>query len=707
MTDAEQKIDLDKAIDAIGETGVEKGLEKFLNDAEFQTVLVREICEQFDELNPRLVRFVLKRLAPLVAKAGGTSVGWLGDLAKQRLIQALEKIPVTTKIVNALETVLTKADLAQRGETEIAAIRAGELNPDEAAHLKFLSADLSRHAEIISDLADIKDAIAQLSNPQPTLNLDIIKDETGQNRFYYGARHVPFQGRQDELAALEAFLNDAQMVSWHMMLGAGGQGKSRLALELCLQMGGAWRTGFLKEDTTFATWETWAPDQPTLIVVDYVARRGEAIGKIIRHAARNKNEFVFPVRFLLLERGLSDEDEWFKNLRGSGGSDQAIFDGAGHPQPAIDLPNPGADELWTIMTAMNAKLDAERKDECLDKLGTIDTESRPLYAAFLAEALSENDDALHWDTTELARTILERDQAKFWPKDISQEDKQKDKNLLALATMCGGWPVDALEGLEDPNLLPSPDEEAVYQRQAAMTGHPVSENFPPLEPDLLGELFVLETLKYPKDCAAIHPARVRHDALRILAWHAAPGSMFDFLIRCARDFPLHDTLKTLSMPLDGPDVPPHIAASGFNAIARMSNHLGRAGAADLVLQYSTAVRNGFKHEQLFIKAAAAKSAAGIFYGLYDTQQRDATLAMTDELSALTEEHPDAAEIHASYALLLLAITSTLVGKGADIQAETMLKHCLAVAQRFPDHKIARMVQTNAQKVQEFLDNHKK
>ena len=434
MTDVQNAFDLDNAITAIAtiaDDGVEKGLQKFLNDAEFQAILVREICEQFDELNPRLVRFVLKRLAPLVAKAGGKSLGWLGDMAQQRLKLVLTKTPGYAKVTATLQTVLTKANFAQRGEAEIAAIRKGELHPDEAEHLEFLSGDLGRHAEIISDLAGIKADIAQLLNPQPPLKHDIVYDKTGQQRFYYGARFLDFQGRQGELAALKTFLNCEPMVSWHLMLGAGGQGKSRLALELCLQVGGGWRAGFLKEDSSFAGWETWTPDQPTLIVVDYVARRGETVGKIIRHAARNQHEFVFPVRFLLLERGLSDDDKWFIDLRTAGLADQAVIDDVHYALPAIDLPNPGADELWAIMTAMNPALDDARKDECLDKLDTLDAESRPLYAAFLAEALGENNDALQWNTTDLARSILERDKAKFWPQDITQQDK----NLLALATM--------------------------------------------------------------------------------------------------------------------------------------------------------------------------------------------------------------------------------------------------------------------------------
>ena len=658
-----------------------------------------DLCEQFDELNPRLVRFVLKRLAPLVAKAGGKSIGWFGDLAKQRLTQALEKIPVTAKIVIVLETVLAKADLAQRGENEIAAIRAGELKPDEAEHLEFLSSDLKRHAAIISDLADIKDAIAALSNPQPPLKLDIITGEREQVRFYYGARYVPFQGRQGELAALETFLNDAKMVSWHMMLGAGGQGKSRLALELCLQMGGAWRTGFLKEDSSYQGWETWTPDQPTLIVVDYVARRGERVGQIIRHAARNQAEFVFPVRFLLLERDCKGDEEWFKDLRGAGLSDQAVIDTAHYTLPAIDLPNPGADELWAIMTAMNAKLDDGRKDECLDKLSSIDEESRPLYAAFLAEALGENDDALKWNTTELARNILKRDQAKFWPENINRQDK----NLLALATMCGSWPTDALEGLEDADLLPNPNDDANYQHQAEMTGHPAGDEFQAFEPDLLGELFVLETLE------GNHlPAKKRHDALHTLAWHASPESMLDFLTRCARDFPSHKTMKTLSMPLGSVDHDPKVIAFSISAIGVMAFYLRHTSETALMIEHAKALCSALKNNNNYIiSATAARTATPLFYALTETQQLKAAHGLSEELFDLADRNPDRAEIQVPSAAVALDISFALINQGHFERAETIIKYVLEIIHRFPAHVFSPALLKGTPKALEWLEEQKR
>lgn len=677
MTDAQNAIDLDKAIDAIADTGVEKGLEKFLNDAEFQAILVREICEEFDDLNPRLVRFVLKRLAPLVAKAGGKSLGWLGDMAQQRLKLVLTKTPGYAKVTAALQTVLTKADLAQRGEAEIAAIRNGELRADEAEHLEFLSGDLSRHAAIISDLAGIKADIAQLLNPQPPLKLDIIKDETGQNRFYYGARYIDFQGRHDELAALDAFLNTDAMVSWHLMLGAGGQGKSRLALELCLQVGGGWRAGFLKEDSSYMGWETWTPDQPTLIVVDYVARRGETIGKIIRHAARNQAEFVFPVRFLLLERGLSGDDQWFNDLQGAGLSDQAVIDTARYTLPAIDLPNPGADELWAIMSAMNTKLDIGRKDECLDKLSSIDEESRPLYAAFLAEALGENDDALKWNTTELARNILKRDQAKFWPENISRQDK----NLLALATMCGGWPTNALEGLEDADLLPNPNDDANYQHQAEMTGHPAGDEFQAFEPDLLGELFVLETLE------GNHlPAKKRHDALHTLAWHAATENMEDFLVRCARDFPAHKTLKTLSMPIENQEFDPAVISGSSRAVAGMAHHLRRAGEGALLREHSETLGrllNNAGHEA--VRFFAAQVAALIYYDLIQAHQTEAANTLANKLFALADQYPNTADVQVPKASILFDMILGYAANGKYKKAETLTQKTLEIVHRFPTH----------------------
>ena len=78
------------------------------------------------------------------------------------------------------------------------------------------------------------------------LNLKSNLSAEGWRRFSVNNVKIPFYGRQEELAALRRFLDDPRDVLWWIVTGAGGSGKTRLALELCLRAhADGWRGGFL------------------------------------------------------------------------------------------------------------------------------------------------------------------------------------------------------------------------------------------------------------------------------------------------------------------------------------------------------------------------------------------------------------------------------------------------------------------------------
>jgi hypothetical protein len=96
-------------------------------------------------------------------------------------------------------------------------------------------------------------------------------------RFIYSARVLPFIGRDVEKNILADFLGGLeQPFRWMVMHGSGGVGKSRLALELCLAVRNKWHAGFLPQEGQEPDWGRWQPLMPTLIVIDYAARRTRA-----------------------------------------------------------------------------------------------------------------------------------------------------------------------------------------------------------------------------------------------------------------------------------------------------------------------------------------------------------------------------------------------------------------------------------------------
>lgn len=79
----------------------------------------------------------------------------------------------------------------------------------------------------------------------PTLRLNQL-EISEVTRFRYGARALPFIGRDAELKEIDAFLGEpTKLFRWMLLHGLGGVGKSRLAMEVCLAAQGEWHAGFL------------------------------------------------------------------------------------------------------------------------------------------------------------------------------------------------------------------------------------------------------------------------------------------------------------------------------------------------------------------------------------------------------------------------------------------------------------------------------
>ena len=151
-------------------------------------------------------------------------------------------------------------------------VRSTEDVPFDVRHQRILTYGGSRELQHLARSVEnaIRDTLAQNPRkwryPQPPLYLNLL-ELTRETRFVYGARAAPFIGRDSEIEELEAFLQSDASFQWWLLLGPGGQGKSRLALELCLNQRESWYAGFLRDDKF--DWLTWKPDKPTLIVADY------------------------------------------------------------------------------------------------------------------------------------------------------------------------------------------------------------------------------------------------------------------------------------------------------------------------------------------------------------------------------------------------------------------------------------------------------
>lgn len=141
---------------------------------------------------------------------------------------------------------------------------------------------------------------------------------------------VPFDSaRQADLEKVDHWLDDSKWpLSVRLITGAGGLGKTRLALELCQQrLAKNWQAGFLdndcKPDMIVSAWQQLRDlSHPLLIVIDYAETRQVVLLSLLK--AMLQNPCDKPVRVLLLAR---NGGEWWDNLPGQDADCESLLSG--------------------------------------------------------------------------------------------------------------------------------------------------------------------------------------------------------------------------------------------------------------------------------------------------------------------------------------------------------------------------------------------
>ncbi len=149
--------------------------------------------------------------------------------------------------------------------------RAGFRVLGKEGHISVVKPDTTDHPAyqiaknfLCSDRA-LRRALPDRDWRQPLLQIKTAKD-THVNRFVYSVKKTDFVGRDDEITKLNEFL-DASLGAfrWIIIHGAGGAGKSRLALEIIQTLqegGGNWYAGFLAASADTPDWSRWQPVLP-------------------------------------------------------------------------------------------------------------------------------------------------------------------------------------------------------------------------------------------------------------------------------------------------------------------------------------------------------------------------------------------------------------------------------------------------------------
>ncbi|MBI2486478.1 MAG: hypothetical protein HYW01_05885 [Deltaproteobacteria bacterium] len=114
----------------------------------------------------------------------------------------------------------------------------------------------------------------------------------------------------EEIKALNKFVNDERKFLWWWLNGKGGSGTQRLVEEwlnmqqkssiTCPNCGSD--VGFLRDVKDMDFLNTWQSRKPTLIVVDDAAERSDTILNLLKILGSRADQLKYTVRVLLVER---------------------------------------------------------------------------------------------------------------------------------------------------------------------------------------------------------------------------------------------------------------------------------------------------------------------------------------------------------------------------------------------------------------------
>jgi tetratricopeptide (TPR) repeat protein len=375
-----------------------------------------------------------------------------------------------------------------------------------------------------------------------------------------GSRAVPLTGRDQDKRDLHQWLSSERAISVRSITGPGGSGKTRLALEMMLEVAGEtadpWDAGFLSHAearrlvtgqnrlVTGQNLSSWGWQQNTLIVIDYAASLAPELRIFLGELSNSQSIPGSPrLRVLLLERHASTETAWYKSLvsgRWKGAAVEDLFDPR-EPvkiRPVLEL----ADRIGILRTTLER---AASLRSCavpfLPGLGTdaafeerlLDPQwSDPLMLMMAAlTALNTGvATALSLSRPEIAGRLAEREVARIRDFAPNQDWDVGDLlvHLAAFVTLCGGLSKQAALSAADKESsalglqYPNGHGAAVSKLHDALPA--IDGAVEPVRPDLIGEAFLLKVWN-PKPPGCL-----------VRALTVAEKNVINVLLRTAQDF---------------------------------------------------------------------------------------------------------------------------------------------------------------------------
>jgi hypothetical protein len=668
-----------------------------------------------------------------VRKLASAAEGFVSETLKSKFVDILEANPAIAGVLRRISSLKSgekdKNALKQRLLEDLKAIPA-----DEAAMMAEMTTELEVVAALHtrSALQGLSGQIADLAKDIGATLETVLRDMTEPRlltagvsgnwerdsnnlsvaeRLKYNSGQYGFYGRERELDVLGNFLHQIDPMPglnrfrWLLLTGAGGEGKSRLALEFCKNHAPSpWVAGKLELDELRAMISgqfKWRPRRPTLFVIDYPTQAPEAINALLRMMDRDWRKFDLPVRVLLLERDTMGE--WFKKLvpesSASAGLNDHVFGKLRGgfsvsplmPHAIVALMQERFDRDGLESPEPRLLLQAAYK---IDPRGAQTEEGlmplpRALFASAVAEVMVEATRAGEADLArlidglsqnEILDKLIESDRQSRWQHACGGDDErlERHENLLAFATMSLGLPRARLNSLEAralrAEILPQSVSSPVIN---AMGSSLPDQQIAALEPDILGEHFALSRLEKLRE-------RGLTEDMIDAAFSLGGDDYAIFCLRCLRDFA--ERSKALEIFLPSAKVTPAGASIFALLCADLCNQFAEDHdwvQLDALLERLDAIRQALpgNGEVALQEARAAFNVTTHAGEAGDWQEVEAMFARLD---SLRHAFPDKGDIALWDAKAVVNVTSDAGEAGDWARIDLVFARFNALKQAFPD-----------------------
>ena len=399
--------------------------------------------------------------------------------------------------------------------------------------------------EFMTALEELETNIIQGISWNPVLTIgkkaEDIDDEIKQLVAYN--RYHTYVGREKSKQILQTFLDQDTPFSWMGMIGGAGHGKTRFAHEVAsIAQEKYWRAGFLLKASlqNLEQLQNWQPLVPTLIFIDYAKDHTEKVEHLLSTLSSQQwNEGVL-VRLVLIDRysfkikvdnqtqGQID-DMRFTEFEGIVESDNLVLSVLSESESDnLVLSVLSEQEIRALISQFNGVDVNKIIQEIEDK----NYQAYPLYILLLCLQADKGEQV---DLETILEHFLKRQGKLPWDTDGNTNAISVSK-AIQIATLFGEFNQADFKTIG----VDIEKSQSVMQSAERIT-EGIKDTLKPLEPDLLGEYFVLAFMQFLKDYGEnLNPALFNKD----LNYYKA------CIKRCHDDFP--EKIKELYSCLVGP-----------------------------------------------------------------------------------------------------------------------------------------------------------